>query len=336
MYHRAMRKILLLLIFLGVSSIGWYTWSLRPIDSQSDVRRTVKIATGSSVEMIRNLVEEKGIIRSSLAFKIYVKTHDAEIALQAGSFVLRPSMSTAQVVETLRTGIAAEAIITIPEGYTVQEIDRLLASRGIITAGQLKQCANNCDFSSFPFLPKKKTDFAMRGGQVEGYLYPDTYFVVIDEFKPKFFLERLLSTFGKRVLEPFKEDIARSKRSLHEIVTMASLIEEETRTEEERSIVSGILWKRYDAGMGLDIDAAVRYVLDKPLEALTVADLNTNSPYNIRKFRGLPPGPIASPSIGSVRAALFPKKTEYWYYLHGLDGKIRYAVTNEEHNVNRY
>lgn len=331
-----MRKILLLLIFLGMLSIGWYTWSLRPLDSRSDVRRTVKIASGSSVETIGDLLEEKGVIRSSFAFKIYVRTHGAQLALQAGSFVLRPSMNIAEVMEALRTGIAAEAVITIPEGYTVQNIDRLLTSRGIITQGQLKQCANNCDFSSFAFLPKKKSDFAMRGGQVEGYLYPDTYFIVVDEFQPKFFLERLLGTFEKRILETFKNDIARSKRSLHEIITMASLIEEETRADEERPVVSGILWKRYDAGRGLDVDAAVRYILDKPEDALTVSDLNTNSPYNLRKFRGLPPGPIASSSLESIRAAIFPKDTEYWYYLHGFDGKIHYAVTNEEHNVNRY
>lgn len=331
-----MRKVFVLIIFFGVLSVGWYTWSLRPLDPRSEIRRTVKIAPGSSVAVIADLLEEKGVIRSSFAFKIYVKIHGIQTALQAGSFVLHPSMSATEVAEALRTGIAAEAIITIPEGYTVLDMDRLLAGRGIITAGQLKQCANNCDFSSFPFLPKKKTDFAMRGGRVEGYLYPDTYFVVVDGFSPKFFLERLLSTFEKHVLQVFKEDLAHSKRSLHEIVTMASLIEKETRTEEERPIVSGILWKRYDAGKGLDVDAAVRYVLEKPTDALTTTDLNISSPYNIRKFRGLPPGPIASPSISSIRAALSPKGTEYWYYLHGSDGKIHYAVTNEEHNVNRY
>lgn len=331
-----MRKILLTIILFGVVCVGWYTWSLRPFDIHSDVRRTVKIAPGSSVKVIGELLEEKEIIRSSFAFTVYVRLHDSEEELQAGSFVLRPSMDIAQVVEALRTGIAAEAIITIPEGYTVQDIDRLLASRGIITQGQLKQCANNCDFSSFSFLPKKKGDFAMRAGQVEGYLYPDTYFVVVDGFQLKFFLERLLGTFEKRILETFKNDIARSKRSLHEIITMASLIEEETRVDEERPVVSGILWKRYDAGRGLDVDAAVRYILEKPEDALTVSDLNTNSPYNLRKFRGLPPGPIASPSLESIRAAIFPKDTEYWYYLHGSDEKIRYAITNEEHNVNRY
>ncbi len=117
---------------------------------------------------------------------------------------------------------------------------------------------------------------------------------------------------------------------------MASLVEEETRTDDERAIVAGILWKRFDAGTGLGVDATVRYALDKPSSALTVSDLDTNSDYNTRKFRGLPPGAIASPSLESIKAALHPEASEYWYYLHGTDGQIRYAKTNEEHNENKY
>jgi len=149
-------------------------------------------------------------------------------------------------------------------------------------------------------------------------------------------LERLLTTTRKNIVDYYAPDIEKSGRTLHELLTMASLIEEETRADEERATVSGILWKRYDDGRGLGVDATVRYILDKPSAEITVADLNTNSPYNTRKFRGLPPGPIASPGIKSFIAALYPQDSEYWYYLHGTDGDIHYAVGNEEHNINRY
>lgn len=122
---------------------------------------------------------------------------------------------------------------------------------------------------------------------------------------------------------------------MHDIITMASLIEEESRHDEERAIISGILWKRFDEGIGLYVDASNRYILDKPTAAITANDLNMDSPYNLRKYRGLPPGPIANPSIGSIRAALNPESSPYYYYLHGNDGRIHYAVTNDEHNVNR-
>ena len=171
---------------------------------------------------------------------------------------------------------------------------------------------------------------------MEGYLYPDTYFIVLDDFTPESFLKRLLKTFETKVIDGLHEDFKKTDRSMHDIVTMASLIEEETRTNDERPTVSGILWKRFDAGAGLGVDATVRYILEKPTGALTVSDLNSNSLYNLRKFRGLPPGPIASPSLANIRAALHPKETPYWYYLHDTDGQIHYAETNEDHNMNKY
>ena len=156
------------------------------------------------------------------------------------------------------------------------------------------------------------------------------------DFVPKFFLERLLFTFQKKVLTDLSDDLAVSKRSLHEFVTMASLIERETRTDEERPVVSGILWKRLDSERGLDVDASIRYGLQKISDPLTKEDLqNRSNVYNTRRHAGLPPGPIASPGLASFRAALNPQMTDYWYYLHGKDGKIRYAETNEEHNVNK-
>jgi len=170
---------------------------------------------------------------------------------------------------------------------------------------------------------------------LEGYLFPDTYFVNPDEFVAKFFLERMLGTFRTRVVEVLESDIVSSGRSLEEIVTMASLIERETKTDEERPMVAGILWKRFDAKQGLDVDATVRYALQKPVEPLTKNDLENRSPYNTRRFAGLPPGPIANPGLKSTQAALHPTESRYWYYLHGSDGVIRYAETNEEHNANK-
>ena len=113
---------------------------------------------------------------------------------------------------------------------------------------------------------------------------------------------------------------------------MASLIERETRTAEERPIISGILWKRFDAERGLDVDATVRFVLGKATGALTKEDLEVDSAYNTRRRRGLPPGPIANPGLASLEAALHPEDSTYWYYLHGKKGEIHYSETNDEHN----
>ncbi|HVW66180.1 MAG TPA: endolytic transglycosylase MltG, partial [Candidatus Peribacteraceae bacterium] len=245
------------------------------------------------------------------------------------------SMDTPAIIGALKGGKTQQEVITIPEGYTVEDIDALLAKKGLIQPGDLVHCAQTCDFSSFAFLPKDTADLAPRGGKVEGYLYPDTYYVETDNFVPKFFIERLLSTFKAKVLDPDAADIKASGRSANDIVTMASLIEKETRNADERPTVSGILWKRLDQHMTLGVDAAVRYVLDRGNQPITASDLQVESPYNLRKEQGLPPGPIASPSLSSIEAALHPQASPYFYYLHDSNGNIHYAVTNDEQNANR-
>jgi len=330
-----MKKLLLIIIVIVAASFSWYKASIRPVDGNSETRQAVKVESGMSVEQIAQLLKGKGIIRSPRAFMIYAKLHGQEGALQAGKFVLRPSMDIGELIAILQNGKAEELIVTIPEGFTVMQIDELLADKGVTQRGEVIRCAQECDFSSFDFLPSEG-GLAERGGQLEGYLFPETYYIDVEEFVPKFFLERMLTTFRRRVLETFPQKFPDPKRSLHQIVTIASLIEEEALTDEERPMVSGILWKRFEAELGLGVDATVRYILDKPTGAITTADLNFNSPYNTRKFKGLPPGPIASPGEASIRAALFPKESDYWYYLHGSDGEIHYAVTNEEHNVNKF
>lgn len=294
------------------------------------------IPKGYGVSAIADLLAEKQLIRSPLAFKVFARLNASESGLQAGSFVLQASQSVEEIIRILRTGKAAEMIVTIPEGYTVAEIDALLAGKGLTATGAFLECARTCDVWGFSFL-SKRSGLQPVGGNVEGYLFPDTYFVVAADFSAEKFLRRLLQAFEEKVLTPFQGDfLAAEGRSPHDVVTMASLIEREAVNDEERPMIADILWKRFDEGMGLGVDASVHYAVGKPFsEPLTLADLNSNSPYNTRKFKGLPPGAIANPGLKSILAALHPKSNGYWYYLHGRDGTIRYAVTNEEHNVNR-
>jgi UPF0755 protein len=330
------RTLLITVLLILAGAGAWYWVELRPPNRTDDVRTIVEIPSGSSVASIADILAGKGIIRSPFAFSLYTRLHGLQSKLKAGSFVLRPSMSAKEVVSVLTEGHSTEATVTIPEGYTVEDIDALLAGQGIMEKGELTKCAQTCDFSSFAFLSKTSAKLAPRGGRLEGYLFPDTYFVLKEEFVPKFFLERLLGMFRTRVADEYAADIKASGHSLQEIVTMASLVEEETRGSDERPVVAGILWKRLKAGMSLGVDASVRYGLDKPKgKPLTATDLDNDSPYNLRKVRGLPPGPIANPSLSSIQAALHPKDSPYWYYLHDHEGQIHYAVTNDEHNANR-
>lgn len=325
------------IIVLGVVIGGFALWfhsALQPVNVTDAARQIVEIPKGFSTEQIAQLLEEKGIIKSSLAFRLYAKWQGMENKLQAGSFVLTPSLNADALVSALSNAVAKESAITIPEGFTVDQIDALLAGRGLIKPGEFSECARTCDLSAFSFLPKR-AGLAARGGNVEGYLFPDTYFVLTDGFTAESFMKRLLQTFQSRVVTGLADDIAASGKPLHDLITMASLIEEEAASDEERPTISGILWKRDDAPMSLGVDAAVRYILSKPSADITASDLKIDSPYNLRKYPGLPPGPIANPGIASIRAAMHPKDSPYWYYLHGSDGVIRYAETNDGHNENK-
>lgn len=326
------------LVIILLSAMSWYWHALSPLDAANATRTVVKIPSGASAEDVAELLASGHLIRSPLAFILYVRLHHAASSLKAGGYVLKPSLGVPAVVEQLTTGETGEEIVTIPEGFTVGQIDELLTVKGITQPGELVECAQTCDFSSFDFLPSSLKGNSVHdapGGRLEGYLSPDTYYVSIADFQTKFFLERLLTTFRHRVVEALGKDIKVSHRSLHQLMTMASLVEEETRRDGERTAVAGILWKRLDAGIGLGVDAAVRYGLGKPTGVLSSADLASASLYNLRKFTGLPPGPITNPSKKSILAVLHPQQSPYFYYLHDHDGQIHYAVTNDEHNLNR-
>lgn len=333
-----MSKLLsLIIVFAGVflAILLWYWSQLRALDANNETRRFIEVPEGSSVAAVANDLEEQGVIRSAAAYRWYTKFHGLETSLQAGTFSLHPAQSIPEIIEELSGKMMGEVIVTIPEGFTVKDIDALLAEKELFQPEDIQKCAQECDFSAYEFLQEDTSKLAKRGGKLEGYLFPDTYFVFPQNTTPESFLKRLLDTFERRVVEGLRSDLAGSERSLHEVVTMASIIEEETRTDDERQVVSGILWKRFDAGMGLDVDAANRYILEKPIAAINRQDLGQDSPYNLRRYRGLPPGPIANPGLASIRAALRPKDSPYFYYLHGTDGQIRYAETNDQHNENK-
>lgn len=270
------------------------------------------------------LVEEH-ILPSSWAFLRYAKRSGDAENFQAGKFYIAPHTSLPALSRVLTKAAPKEISVTIPEGYTNADIDILLTDLGLIKKGGFLKCLRECDFSNFPFLPK---DPELR----EGFFFPDTYFVSPDNFSVEAFAKRLLKNFDEKT----KKIFGTAKRNGWDILKMASIVEKESRKAEERPIVAGILWKRLDNDWTLGADATTRYITGKQQEALTVEDLALKSPWNTRASRGLPPGAICNPGLDAIRAAAYPKETEYWYYLHASDGNIYYAKTEAEHNTNKY
>ncbi len=332
-----MKKLLLVLFGIGVLSSLWFYHALSPVDASNTKNVPVNIEQGSSVGAIANKLSDAHLIRSAFAFKIYARFSGSAGKLQAGVFGLNSAQSISEIIDTIVSGKSQEFLVTIPEGFTVADIDRLLASKGLGIEGDIIDCAFRCDFSTFEFLSEKTAGTREEGigSRLEGYLFPDTYSVSPSDYVPKFFLERMLGNFRKRIVTPFAEEARKAGMTFGGFVTMASLVEAESRHAEERAVIAGILWKRLQNRVVLGVDATTRYVIGKRTEPLTKADVETDSPYNTRRRQGLPPSPIANAGESSFLAALRPKDSSYWYYLHDPAGLIHYAVTNDEHNANR-
>lgn len=332
-----MRRIIKLLVWALILFSLWFWFMLRAVGTIESGPVTVMVTPGDSLSVITTSLKEQGVIRSSFAFGLYGRFTGAASSLKPGAYKFTGDESVGEILDMLEDGRITVSRVTIPEGLTVAQIDALMAGKGLGKLGDILHCAFACDFATFEFLPTKNagTEASGYGSRLEGYLFPETYSISSVEYVPKFFLEQMLGEFRRRIIEEHQMDIQKSGRTLADIVIMASLIEEETREADERATVSGILWKRLDNRTVLGVDATTRYQLGKQTSALTKTELESDHAYNTRRKQGLPPSPIANAGEPSFVAALRPKESVYWYYLHGTDGIIRYAVTNDEHNANK-
>jgi len=326
-----MKKLSFLLIFgLFAFTIFWFyqfyvsalNYTLNPDSSK---RVVIQVEKGSSASDVADQLAEKELIRSPFVFNLYLKQNDLADQIKAGRIVLQENFDLKKIVDTLIEGRSEEFAVTILEGWTLKQIAEHLEELDLTMAKDFLDCAAGCPFE-FDFLPD---------GYLEGYLYPDTYFVNLTSFNNQRFISRTIKTLQNRLSDKDWEAIQNSERPFEEIMIMASIVEREERDPDEQPTVAGILWDRLDNGVGLGADATVLYALGRTKGGLTYDDLQVDSPYNTRKYRGLPPTPIANPSISSILAALYPKKTPYFYYLHDPQGEVHYGKTLEEHNANK-
>lgn len=333
------------LIALGiVLSIGagalFYLWNgLRPPASGEPIE--VIITPGMRAQKIADLLEEKGLIRNSFLFSGWMKLKDEGSRFQAGVYRLTPGMTREEIVAKFDAGdIVAAATIkfTIPEGFTVQQIAQRLADAGAADKAKFIEAAKTSNlWTGSAWTSALPTNGSLRY-PLEGYLFPDTY-----EFKrgatEAEIINRMLAELDRK-LDQLPEDwqtvLEERGLTVHQLLTIASLIEREVVIDEERPIVSSVIQNRLKKKMPLQIDATIQYLLDKQKERLLQEDLKVDSPYNTYLNPGLPPGPIATPSYKSIEAALYPDKTDYLYYVTKKDGTNThlFAVTYKQHQKN--
>ncbi|MEK3882746.1 endolytic transglycosylase MltG [Paenibacillus sp. PL2-23] len=331
---------LLGIMLIIVGSAAFYVWnSLQP--TADGEAKQVTIARGMSANSVADVLEENGIIKNGFVFSYFLQFKDEGSRFQAGTYELTPGMPIDSIIAKLNAGdiIQEETVkFTIPEGLTVLQIADKLAAEGIVDRTAFLELAETKRSWGDAEAARGIPDSAALHKRLEGYLFPDTYEMKKGSTEEEILIRLLTETDRKLATLPddWQDTMEASGRTLHEILTIASLVEREVVVDEERALVAGVIYNRLSLPMRLQIDATVQYALDTPKQVLSLADLEIDSPYNTYKIDGLPPGPIASPSLASIQAALYPADTTYLFYVTKKDGTQThlFAETFSEHQRN--
>jgi UPF0755 protein len=294
-----------------------------PVNPGSDETVTFTVQKGWSDDQIAYSLQKLGIIRSSYFFKFYAVLSLKHSSLQAGDYSLSPKMSAYDIVNKITYGDVIKNKIVILEGWDINDIGKYLDSKGVCSQDYFVSLTEKDYSGDFDFLQDKPKDAGL-----EGYLFPDSYEISKGE-SCEDILNAMLANFGKKLTPPLRAEITSQKKSIFDIVTVASLLEKEVKTLDDKKIVSGILWKRMATGMPLQLDSTIIYITGNP--NISAKDKAIDSPYNTYKYYGLPKGPISNPGMDSITAAIYPTQTNYWYYL--TDGKTIFSETLDQHNA---
>ena len=307
-----------------------------PADASDTTEFLFEVPKGSNARSIGPKLKEAGIIDDADTFVTYVKLSKEGGCIKAGRFSLQRSMSPQEILDAVcGTPLPNDKPFTVVEGWRIREIDRALAKAGWIQAGEYKKLAEDPSQFTAPYDLPKTT--------LEGYLYPETYMLTPDRFDAKQFIQRQINMLTEKFYTSNEAKIKASKRSMNELIIMASMLEREEPTKKNLALVSGILWKRLDEPCPsrnpctLGVDATSHYTLEdwNDRKGLLRNLKNKRDPYNSRLREGLPPTAIGSPSIHSLDAALHPKDSVYWYYLHDKTQTLRPGRNGREHERNR-
>lgn len=330
-----MKKLLFLLLFIILSSLFIFFWwndASAPPNPKDKTLRSFLITKGQSAGSVAKRLAGAGLIKNEFALRFYTQLTGQEKAIQAGNYEISPNLSLKEIVSVLIAG-PKEIWITYPEGLRREEI-----------AVKTVKVLNIQGEDAFLFW----NEFMKESNGFEGFLFPETYLFPKDVTAKKVF-NKLRSTFDIKVSDKMRDDAKAGGMGIEQIVVLAAIIERETKTPEERPIVSGILKKRLEAKMPLQVDATLQYLTGNkrcgtnlrqpPLDCdwwqpPAIQDKKLQSPFNTYTNRGLPPSPIANPGLSSIKAAIYPEDSPYWYYLHDSEGKIHYAKSLEDHNQN--
>jgi UPF0755 protein len=301
----------------------------------------VSISDGEGAKVIADDLQKAGVIESARLFRVLVAFMGIEDQLIAGDYEFDKGMVTLTVIDRIHNGITAPLMVTVPEGLRIEEVGALMEKKGVVSASDFVKAAEKTDYD-YTFLQDLPD-----GDSLEGYLFPATYgfsrSVTAEEV-----VQQMLTAFDNKVMPEVEPEVEGTGLTLHQVITLASIVEREAVKPEERPLIASVFLNRLKVGMALQADPTVQYALAADPESvasygywkqeLTTDDLQVDSPYNTYKSTALPPGPIASPGLDSIRAVLRPARTNYLFFVAKDDGSHAFAETLQEQlqNIQRY
>ena len=313
-----------LVSLLGAGTLGFLAYEVAtPADRLEAGPLVVEVPAHNGVLDIADRLQQANAIRSRAGFILLTMVRGSSRSLKAGEYELERGATTLDVLSLIESGRVKQHAVLHPEGATVTELARALEAERLATARDVARLSTDAAFL--------KT-LAIEGPSLEGYLFPDTYQLVRGMTS-----EEILTRMVQRMRSKIESDIAaRAKArglSVHQLLTLASIIEREAVDREEMRTISAVFWNRLKVDMPLQADPTVQYAAGKERRTLTRADLQLDHPYNTYRRQGLPPGPIASPGLAAIEAALDPAPAKYLYFVAIDDHRHSFSYTIEEHNA---
>lgn len=331
-----------LLVFAVLAGgTAWYGWSwlqsmLGPI-SETQEQILVTIPRGASSAKVGSILEEAGLIRNDLVFRYWLRNAKLDDKIQAGDYVLSPSYSLSEIVDKLVAGdVHRETLrFTIPEGLFIVDIASRLGQKGIVDEERFLELAGDLSLWQEHWFV---SDLPSAQMPLEGYLFPDTYEIFIaEENREELIISLMLKQFDKVFSQEMRDQAKAMGLSVHQVVTLASIVEKEAIVDHERPIIAGVFLNRLEKPMLLQSCASVNYILqDFSIRNLSEEQKAIPSPYNTYLNLGLPPGPIAAPGEASLQAVLWPERTGYFYFVakDNGSGEHYFGQTYAEHLAN--
>ncbi len=292
--------------------------------------RHIVLASDSSIQDSANHLYTEGVIKNPFLFRMFLAIRYPDKTIKAGEYDVVGAVSMTDIASLFIQGAPRkELTMRIIEGWSIKDIAAYLESAFGISAKTFSAATLKDYSDSFPFLPPRGQSIT-----VEGYLFPDTYRIFADS-TPEEIITKMLENFRLHYSEDMIRQTKEQKRTIQEVVIMASIIEREVQTKEDKARVADIFYRRLAAGMPLQADSTVNYITGKGDARARADDLAIDSPYNTYRRKGLPPGAISNPGLASLAASLYPEKNPYWYFLTTPDSTVIYSKTFEEHVANK-